>query len=155
MIERLRLRRSLSSDVAIGQVIEHDEKSFLIINIIDIRAYHPVPQKKFFIIDCLAQLIHEEDISVSQVALDITKTEIIYEANDYFKIAKVGDFLFDQNTQRWMQIEKTLKAQCKNDRLHVTYEFSPVDEWDGQRVKKSLSQHKRCIMKLLRHDENN
>ncbi|KRN88837.1 hypothetical protein [Ligilactobacillus ceti] len=151
MLEQIRLKRTLSEAVQVGEVIQYKKRTYVIINIMSIHIYHPLEQDKFQVIDCLAQEMGTPDLSKNYT---VTQAEIPYNSHDYFKIAKVGEVVFDKNAEIWVRVTNILNTRIEDGLFYVNYEFTPVSEWPKRKIQRAYEERCKTKMKLIRNNKS-
>lgn len=145
MLEKIRFRRSLDEPVSIGDVIYYRQANFVVINIISVNVALKATGNILY--DCLCQQVQTPDLSAEYMT---TQAEIVYQPHEFNEISEVGEFIYDESTGIWVQINAIISVRFEDKNMHVKYEFAPVVEWSDNEIKVALNNKRRKQMKLLK-----
>lgn len=151
MLEKIRLRKSLDQKIEVGNVIKYRTATFVIINILDIQVVDYETKQSIAVYDCLAQQYNTPDLSQEYTVM---QTELCYDSNEFRQVSEVGDLIFDEETGIWVTINTILGVRFSDNKMYVTYEFTPIPEWSEQEMEKQMLKKRRSIMKLIKSKNN-
>lgn len=145
MLEKLRLKRTIKEEISIGDVINVKDIRYVVIQIIEITPARLDLEAFYF--DCLCQQVQTPDLSAEYMT---TQAEIVYSLAEYDNISEVGEFIFDDKSGIWIQIDAILNVRFEGTNMYVKYEFTPVVEWSDEEINEAITNERKKSMKLLR-----
>lgn len=151
MLEKIRVRRRSNEVISIGDVVNYRKATFVVINILSIKVV-PRATGEFIYYDCLCQQLQTPDLSAEYMT---TQAEIMYQPHEFREVSEVGEFIYDESTGIWVQIDAILNVRFEDKNMYVKYEFAPVVEWSNKEMQTAVVKQRRKCMKLLKPKTNN
>ncbi|SEM48081.1 hypothetical protein SAMN05216431_10378 [Ligilactobacillus sp. WC1T17] len=145
MLRRILITHQVEYPLQVGDVIEKDNKTYVIINIMDVEPF--MRQKKRFVnYTCLCQKYHSPNLASEYIE---TESELAYTLNEWHTVSHVGDFIYDTETKIYVEVTKILSTRFEGETMYVNYEFTPVPEWSESQMREAVFKYRRRFMHLV------
>ena len=146
MLESIRIKQRQSKPIRLGDVVDYQGKSFIIIRILGFEVLEQEGPETFWCYYCLGQLYGSKDLASNYVP---TLTEQVFELTQLNEVPEPGEIFFDDVINIWVIVQEIQQICFEDQQIKVTFKFAPVPEWPKEKIAKAMQKHRLSRMKLL------
>ncbi|GBG95892.1 hypothetical protein LFYK43_23510 [Ligilactobacillus salitolerans] len=149
MIESIRLKRKMSDEIEIGDVVQYHGGTFVVINILGIEAKPTQDNDRSVFYYCLGQLYGSPDLAADYLP---TENELQFSVEQYRNVPQVGDVFFDSTLGIWIRISQICNVHFENTTMFARFKFVPIKEWSTQQMESAVAESRTRHMRLLKNN---